>query len=143
MFCSKCGAENPDTSNFCKECGAPLNPAGQGEGLPAEPATGLEPNVAGALCYVLGWLTGLVFLLIEKQDQFVRFHAIQSIVVFGAISVVQIILGILAFVTFFFTVIGWLVWIASVILWVFLIYRAYRGERYKLPWAGNFAENHI
>ena len=50
-------------------------------------STGLAENVAGLLCYVLGWVSGLVFILIEKENRFVRFHAIQSIYVFGVITI--------------------------------------------------------
>ena len=56
-------------------------------------STGLEANVAGLLCYVLGWISGLVFILIEQESKFVRYHAMQSIYVFGAISVAAIVLG--------------------------------------------------
>ena len=54
---------------------------------------GLEANVAGLLCYVLGWISGLVFILIERESKFVRFHAMQSIIVFGILSVASFILG--------------------------------------------------
>ena len=64
-------------------------------------STGMEQNLAGLLCYVLGWITGIIFLLLEKDNRFVRFHAIQSIVVFGAFMVIEIILG-------FIPVIGWI-----------------------------------
>jgi len=74
---------------------------------------------------------------LEPQNKFVRFHAMQSIVVFGAVTILQIVLG-------WIPVIGWLlgiiVWIATGILWLFLMYKAYQGEKYKLPWAGDFAE---
>ena len=56
-------------------------------------STGMEQNLAGLLCYVLGWITGIIFLLLEKDNRFVRFHAIQSIVVFGAFTVLEIILS--------------------------------------------------
>jgi uncharacterized membrane protein len=56
-------------------------------------STGMEQNLEGLLCYVLGWVTGIIFLLLEKENKFVRFHAIQSIVVFGAYTVISIILG--------------------------------------------------
>ena len=46
-------------------------------------STGLEDNIAGLLCYVAGWVSGLIFLLIETENKFVRFHAVQSIIVFG------------------------------------------------------------
>ncbi len=102
--------------------------------------TGLQPNVAGVLCYVLGWVTGIIFLLLEKDNQFVRFHAIQSIIVFGALTVVDIVLG-------FVPVIGWVgVWaigILAFILWVVLMVKAYQGQRYKLPIAGDIAEQRV
>ena len=104
---------------------------------------GMEPNVAGLLCYVLGWLTGLIFFLMEKENKFVRFHAMQSIVVFGALTVVSIILG---FIPFTFTlwmvasIIGWLLWVLTLVLWIILMVQAYQGKKFKLPWAGNFAE---
>ena len=50
-------------------------------------STGLDENIAGLLCYVLGWISGLVFLLLERDSNFVKFHAVQSIIVFGVVSV--------------------------------------------------------
>ncbi len=99
--------------------------------------TGLEPNVAGLLCYVLGWVSGLVFLLLEKDDKFVRFHAIQSIVVFGFINVVYFILGFLPVVGFVF---AYILYVLGFVLWIVLMIRAYQGEKIKMPVAGNFAE---
>jgi uncharacterized membrane protein len=106
-------------------------------------STGLEANVAGLLCYVLCWVSGLVFILIEKENKFVRFHAVQSIAVFGALTVVQIILGILMIIPYIgliFVILYILVWILWVILWIVLMVKAYQGTMFKLPWAGNFAE---
>jgi uncharacterized membrane protein len=100
-------------------------------------STGMEQNLAGLLCYVLGWITGIIFLLLEKDNRFVRFHAIQSIVVFGAFMVIEIILG-------FIPVIGWiltsLLGILAFILWIVLMVQAYGGKMYKLPIAGDIAE---
>jgi len=101
---------------------------------------GLEPKLAGLLCYVLGWVTGLIFFILEKENQFVRFHAMQSIVVFGAISVVQIILSFIPFVGWILSLI---IWILAIILWVVLMIKAYQGQLYKLPWAGDFAEKQV
>jgi uncharacterized membrane protein len=109
-------------------------------------STGLEAKVAGLLCYVLWWVSGLVFILIEKENKFVRFHAVQSIAVFGAITIVQIILGILSIIPFIwliFYILSIVVWIIGVVLWIVLMVKAYQGEMYKLPWAGNFAEERI
>jgi len=103
----------------------------------AKTSTGLEENIAGLLCYVLGWISGLIMLLVEKENSFVRFHAWQSIIVFGAFTIVTTVLGIVP-------VIGWvissLLGILAFILWIILMVKAFQGDRYKLPWAGDLAE---
>jgi uncharacterized membrane protein len=96
-------------------------------------STGLNENIAGLLCYVLGWLSGVIFILIEPENRFVRFHAMQSIIVFGILTIAGIILGYVPFI-------GWLVPVVSFILWVVLMVKAYQGTRFKIPWAGNQAE---
>jgi uncharacterized membrane protein len=106
-------------------------------------STGLDANVAGLLCYVLGWVSGLVFILIEKENKFVRFHAIQSIVVFGSITVVSIVLSILAVIPWIgliFAILGWIIYLLAVVLWIVLMVKAYQGAMFKIPWASNFAE---
>jgi uncharacterized membrane protein len=97
---------------------------------------GLEPNLAGLLCYVLGWVTGIVFFVLEK-DKFVRFHALQSIIVFGALLVAYIILRFIPFIGW---ILSWLLSILTLILWIVLMVKAYKGEKYKLPVAGDIAE---
>ncbi len=112
----------------------------------AKTSMGLEQNIAGLLCYVLGWVSGLFFILKEKDNKFVRFHAMQSIVVFGAITIASIILRILMlipFINLILLIITWLLWLFTVILWLVLMAYAYQEQRYKLPWAGNFAEKRI
>ena len=101
---------------------------------------GLEPNLAGLLCYLVGWVTGLVFLILEKENQFVRFHAIQSIAVFGALTVVNIILILIPIIGW---IIAWLINVLAFILWIILMFKAYQGQKYKLPWAGEFAEKQL
>jgi len=103
-------------------------------------STGLAANVAGLLCYVLGWISGLVFILIEKESNFVRFHAMQSIVTFGALTIVSIIISFIPFIGW---ILGWLISILGLILWIVLMVKAYQGQRYKLPWAGDFAEKQV
>jgi len=103
-------------------------------------STGIKPNLAGLLCYVLGWVTGLVFLLVEKESQFVRFHAMQSLVTFGAITVAQLILSHIPFLGW---ALGVLIWLLSLALWIILMIKAYGGEKYKLPIAGDFAEKQL
>ena len=139
MFCPKCGTENPDGAKFCSKCGAALGavPASSGASSSSETNTGLAPNVAGLLCYVGWWISGIVFVVLEKKSTFVRFHAWQSIVTFGVLTVVQIAIAVIPFI-------GWilspLVWILSVVLWILLMVQAGSGKMWKLPWAGNWAE---
>ena len=98
---------------------------------------GLDANVAACLSYVLGLITGIIFYVLEKENKFVKFHAMQSIVVFGAVFVLGIILP-------FIPVIGLIllpiVYIGSIVLWILLMVKAYQGETFKLPIAGDIAE---
>lgn len=95
----------------------------------AKSSTGMEENVAGLLCYVAGWITGLIFFLIEKDSKFVKFHAMQSIITFVAII-------ILAWIP----IINWVVGILALVLWILLMVKAYQGEKFKLPVIGDLAE---
>ncbi len=119
-------------------------------------STGLEPNIAGLLCYVLGWLTGIIFLVIEKDNKFVKFHAMQSIVVFGALTVISILVSIIQGIVFsaairggafgllsVFGFISTIIWILWLVLAIILIIKAYQGETYKLPFAGDIAEKQL
>ena len=100
-------------------------------------STGLDENIAGLLCYVLGWVSGLVFILIEKENKFVRFHAFQSIVVFGALTIASFIFGLIPVLG---VVLGWIISILGIVLWIVLMVKAYQGTKYKLPWSGDMAE---
>jgi uncharacterized membrane protein len=95
---------------------------------------GLDENIAGLLCYVLGWISGFAFLLLEKDNKVVRFHAIQSCIVFGIATVLLIIFNLI------FWVLGLIIWILTALLWIFLMVKAYQGEKYKLKWVGEYAE---
>ena len=103
----------------------------------AKTSTELDENVAGLLCYVAWWISGLVFFLIEKKNKFVRFHALQSIIVFGVLTLAIIVLGWIPFIG---VVIISLIWVLAIVLWILLMVKAYQGEKYKLPWSGNLAE---
>ena len=103
-------------------------------------STGLDANVAGLLCYVLGWVSGLVFVLLEQESKFVRFHAMQSIYVFGTLTVASIILGWIPIIG---GVLAWIIWVIGLVLWIVLMIKAYQGVEYKLPWAGDFAEKWV
>ena len=100
-------------------------------------STGLDENIAGLLCYVLGWVSGLVFVLLEQKSKFVRFHAVQSIYVFGVLTIAVIILGWIPLIG---QVLSWLISVLGLILWIVLMVKAYQGAKYKLPWAGKLAE---
>ena len=100
-------------------------------------STGLTENVAGLLCYVLGWVTGIIFILIEQESKFVRFHAFQSTVVFGVFSVAT---GILGWIPIIGSILIGIIWVVGFILWIVLMIKAYQGVKYKLPWAGDMAE---
>ncbi len=111
-------------------------------------STGLDENIAGLLCYLLGVITGIIFYVIEKENKFVRFHAMQSIVVFGSILIINwVVIPIVMMIPILGWVIGMLlglvVFIVSIVLWVLLMYKAYKGEKYKVPFAGDFAEKYV
>ncbi|WKZ25479.1 MAG: hypothetical protein QY322_03780 [bacterium] len=97
-------------------------------------ATGLNKETSGALAYVLGPITGVLFLILEK-DSFVRFHAMQSIVVFVGLFAIQAMLGI----TIILAILVPLVGIVGFILWLMLIYKAWQGEEWEVPFLGKFA----
>jgi uncharacterized membrane protein len=152
--CSKCGTLLADGAGFCRSCGAPqaagAPPAG-GSYVPAQIVdTGLAENVAGLLSYVLGWVTGLVFFLIDKRP-FVRFHAAQSMVVFGGLTILSIGLsmigaaGILGggFHPFFllFGLVHAVIWLLWLILWVLCMVKAYQHELFRVPIAADIADS--
>ncbi len=103
-------------------------------------ALGIDENIEGLLCYVLGFITGIVFLVMEKENKFIRFHAMQSIAVFLPLFVIGFFVMLIPFAGW---AIGMLLWIAELVLWLLLMFKAYQGETYKLPIAGNFAEQQI
>jgi uncharacterized membrane protein len=104
-------------------------------------ASGFDENVAAALAYGLGWITGIVFLLTEPHNRFVRFHAMQSTIVFLALSALGILLQMIPLLGMLVTV--FIVLPASAVLWLILMFKAYQGERFKLPFAGDMAEQRI
>jgi uncharacterized membrane protein len=136
MFCSKCGAENPEGAKFCSKCGAGLGTS-VGVSPEAESSTGLSANVAGLLCYVLGWITGIIFIVLEKKSTFVRFHAWQSIMTFGVLTVAQLIFGWIPFAGWIISI---LIGILMFVLWLILMIQAGTGKMWKVPGAGDWAE---
>ncbi len=101
----------------------------------------MAENIAGLLCYALGWVTGLIFYFIDKRP-FVRFHAAQSIVVFGGLTIIRVGLG-MVFLTGGVSLGFGLLWLVSIlgfVLWILLMIKAYQGERYRLPIAADLAD---
>jgi uncharacterized membrane protein len=145
--CTKCGAAIADSAGFCPSCGATQGAAASSPSG-ASTQSGLAENVAGLLCYVLGWITGLIFYLTDKRP-YVRFHAAQSIVVFGALTIIRIIVGMmfvtggLAGITTGLSLgilLFWLISLVGLILWILLMVKAYQGERYRVPIAADLAD---
>ncbi|HEY6467860.1 MAG TPA: DUF4870 domain-containing protein [Candidatus Acidoferrales bacterium] len=155
-FCSKCGTSIDVGTAFCPSCGAPQGattatapPAGAASSAPAMQQTGLAENVAGALCYLFGWVTGLIFFLIDKRP-YVRFHAAQSIVVFGGLNIISFILSMAFGMSMFgfggFSGVGLGLVLFSIlnivvfVLWILLMVKAYQGQRFRVPVAADLAE---
>jgi uncharacterized membrane protein len=150
-FCAKCGASLSEGATFCGSCGAPVGAAAGGPAPASPPATtagGLEPNVAGALAYVTV-IPAIIFLVIEpyNKDKFIRFHSFQSIffaIAWVALAIVlMIVSAILAVIPIVGWILGLLLWVALMIgmlvLWVFVILKAYKNERYMIPVIGKIA----
>jgi len=148
-FCAKCGAEVSAGSAFCPSCGAPSGATAQGSAAPG--AAPMSSNAAGALAYLLGFITGIIFLVIEpyKRDPFVRFHAFQSIFLSVVVFALSLLWGVISG-TLFAVSLGFLwsllalVWVllrlAFFALWLFLMYKAYSKERFMVPFIGPLAE---
>lgn len=132
MKCMKCGAEIKAGEEFCGECGAPTQASSD---TGTKPNTGVSENILGLLCYLLGILA-IIFWLTEKRNKFIRFHAIQSVLFNLTYFFIVFIVALIdpyAMLS--------LVWFLIFILWVVLMYKAYKGEKYKLPVIGDYAES--
>lgn len=104
---------------------------------------GMDENIEAALSYLLGFLTGIFFFVSEKENKFVRFHAMQSIAVFIAMLVINMVLGIILAITIVGLLVLPLIYLLELILWIVLMYKAYKGEKFKLPVVGDFAEKQV
>ncbi|RUT43313.1 hypothetical protein EJP82_20385 [Paenibacillus anaericanus] len=102
--------------------------------------TGLDPKVAGLLCYLGAFITGIIFLVVEKENRFVKFHALQSIIVFGSLTVVNIVLGLIPIIG---TIVSFILTPLTFILWIVLMLLALQGKQFKLPIAGDIAEQQM
>lgn len=153
-FCANCGAALTQESGFCGGCGKPFGAAGQAsapaaQAGSAQASSGLTPNVAGALAYILGLITGIIFLVLEpyKNDRFVRFHAMQSI--FFCVACIlfwiawSILWGMMLMVSGYFFFLDFAlraaISLAMLAIWLFLMYQAYQGKEVRIPFIGPLA----
>jgi uncharacterized membrane protein len=97
-------------------------------------ALGLEENLEAALCYLGIWITGLIFYFVEDKNKLIRFHAMQSILVFLPLMIFAWLF------LYIFSWISWILWILVIVLWVILMLKALQGVKYKLPIVGDIAE---
>lgn len=147
-FCAKCGAMADGA--FCPSCGAPIGGAAPGPGAappppPAAAGAGLTENAAGALCYLLGLITGIIFLVLEpyNQNPRIKFHAWQSILLNVAWVAFWILLTIVTSMMSFFALIllpiELLIGLGGFCLWLFLMWKAYNNQHVEIPIIGPFA----
>jgi uncharacterized membrane protein len=162
-FCPNCGTQT--SGAFCPNCGAAVaanasgatGTAAAGAGTtsagyvppgPAIQAGAMSENVAGALCYLFGLITGIIFLVLApyNRNRFVRFHAWQSILASIAVIIVSVILSTIT-ATLFFAHAWWAgalilrLWDLAVFIgWLYLMYTAYTNKKVKLPVVGDLAE---
>lgn len=154
-FCASCGS--PMEGRFCAKCGAVAgggapagSPAASVQPAPVAAQAGLSDNAASALCYVLGLITGILFLVIApyNQNRTVRFHAFQSIFLNVAWIGVWIVLTIISVVItnislmlgMLFGMVHLLVGLGFLVLWIYLLIKSYQGQRIVLPVIGPLAE---
>lgn len=169
-FCKNCGS--PVDGQFCAKCGTPAGaaPAAQAAApappppaqpyppaaaasapQPAAAAGGMTDNLAGLLCYVLGFITGVLFLVLEpyNRNKFIRFHAFQSLffnLAWIALWIVLSIIGgiLMAALPFsmwwLWSIVNLVIWLGFLASWIFLMVKAYQGQRFKLPVIGDLAE---
>jgi uncharacterized membrane protein len=104
-------------------------------------STGFDANVAAALSYLVGFVTGIIFLVVEKENRFVRFHALQSTLLFAGIVAIDILLQIVPILGAL--VVVFIIVPASAVLWLLMMFKAYQGEEFKLPLIGQMAADRI
>ena len=137
MICPSCNTETGSNSTFCPHCGANTTTGAPAAAIPAQQG-GLSETAAGAIAYIT-IIPAIIFLVMEpyNRSSFIRFHSWQSVFFGITVAIVHFVLGVIP-------ILGWLlllpVGIALLILWIFVMIKASKGERYKIPFIGNFAE---
>ncbi len=104
----------------------------------------MDENLEALLAYLLGWVTGIIFYVLEDESKFVRFHAMQSILTFLPIHIIVVIIGTgFGYYFGFFGMIAQIIGIIAFALWLILMLKAYKGEWFKLPYIGDYAEDFV
>jgi uncharacterized membrane protein len=131
-FCSKCGTQVPEGAGFCPSCGTMASAGGGNTAM----------STVRTSSYVV--IIAIVFLIVEpfKNDKFVRFHAFQSIFYWIAVVVVFMLIG-MVFPLSVWLLVYWPLRMLSFILMIFLMYKAYSNEKFKLPFIGDLAEKQV
>lgn len=128
-----------DGATVCPGCGKAATAAATA----AAPASGLQDNVAGLLAYL--FVPAIIFLVLEpyNRNKFIRFHSFQSLFFTAAMIGLNFVLAIIAMIPFlgFATIFLWpIIYLASFILWIVLMVKAYGGQKFKIPVIGDLAE---
>ena len=142
-FCASCGA--PVEGKFCAKCGTPMGAAVPPPGAtPGAAAAGMTDNAASALCYVLGLVTGILFLVLApySQNRTIRFHAFQSIFLNVAWILFWMVFNIVFVALHMFSLLflSSLISLAFFVLWIYMIITAYQGKTVVLPVIGPIAQ---
>ena len=149
-FCPNCGAQA--NGSYCPNCGTAIGGRAGTGAPPSFDVSGLSDNVASALCYIpffIGLIVDVVFLLVApyNRNRTVRFHAFQSLFLHLALFLLFIVVGILSAIlsslTHTYIGLNGLVWLASLVLFLFLMYQAYNRRPVKLPVVGDLAQKQV
>lgn len=98
---------------------------------------GLDENIEGSLCYLVGFVTGIIFYILDQENRFVKFHAVQSTATFLLLFIVGAVLSLIPYIG---NMLGTLFWLIEIAIWFIMMSKAYQGERFKLPIIGDIAE---
>jgi|SRR5580658_407099 uncharacterized membrane protein len=163
-FCANCGSSVD--GRFCQKCGAPVGVPGPAPAAPGPtpgvspvpqppapvgaPSVGMTDNMAGALCYLFGFITGILFLVLApyNQDRNIRFHAFQSIFLSIAWVALEIVAAIVSAVLIHIPILGAImtgliylvIGLGAFIMWLYMMFKTYNGEKIVLPVIGPMAE---
>jgi len=99
---------------------------------------GLPENVEAVLAYLLGWVSGIILYSLETRSDFVKFHAKQSIIIFLIATILIIIVSPIS--GFIGGVLNGILWVAIILIWLYLMLKAFAKEKTKLPWIGNLVD---